>query len=346
MNKIITFGYLYDFRNPPQWRKPWAEFYAELLDFMVWTESAGFGGIWVPEHHGAEDGYLPSPLTMLAAVAARTRTIKLGSAVALAPLYNPVRFAEDCAIIDILSNGRLEMAIAVGYRQRETDAIGVPFNTRGSRTDEFIEIVRRLWAGETVTHESRHFSIRDAKIMPLPLKGNIPLYIGGFSQKALMRAARLGDGYHGKIEGFASYVEKLRECGKDPASARLREHDLNFFVARDPDAAWEELGPYMLYMHETYAQWMSENQADYDLGDNVDVLLKSMTLDEFKASGNVRIMTPKDAIAHIEGMLERAPVEHFMMFVPPGLPLARFREYAELFAHEVMPAFQADRVIS
>ncbi len=338
MSNDITFGYLYDFRNPERWRKPWAELYNELLDFMVWTESVGFSGAWVPEHHDAEDGYLPSPLTMLAAIAARTTTLKIGAAVALAPLYNPVRFAEDCAVIDILSNGRLEMAVAVGYRQRETDAIGVPFKTRGTRTDEFIDIVRKLWAGETVTHESQHFSIRNAHIMPRPVGGTVPLYIGGFSQKALSRAALRGDGYHGKIEGFDSYVEKLREAGKDPASARLREHDLNFFVARDPDAAWEELAPYMLYMHESYSKWMNENEAHYDIGEFA--ILKPMTLEEFKASGKVRIMTPGEAIDFINGMLARAPVEHFMMFVPPGLPLSRFKEYAELFATDVIPAFK------
>lgn len=339
MSNNITFGYLYDFRNPERWHKPWAELYAELLDFMVWTESMGFDGAWVPEHHDADDGYLPSPLTMLAAVAARTKKIKLGAAVALAPLYNPVRFAEDCSVIDIISNGRLEMAVGVGYRQRETDAIGIPFNTRGSRTDEFIDIVRRLWAGETVTHESRHFSIKNAHIMPRPVNGTIPLYVGGFSQRALLRAAQLGDGYHGKIDGFASYVEKLRECGKDPASARLREHDLNFFVARDPEAAWEELGPYMLYMHESYSKWMHENQANYDLSEK-DIMLRPMTLDEFKASDKLRIMTPDAAIDFINGMLAEAPVEHFMMFVPPGLPVSRFKDYAGLFATDVMPAFQ------
>ena len=125
MKTKITFGYLYDFRNPAQWRRPWPDLYAETLEFVAWTESIGFEGAWVPEHHGADDGYLPSPLIALAAIAARTKTIKIGSAVALTPLYHPVRFAEDCALIDILSNGRLEMAVAIGYRRLETDAYGV-----------------------------------------------------------------------------------------------------------------------------------------------------------------------------------------------------------------------------
>ena len=86
VKRKITFGYLYDFRNPAQWQRPWPNLYAETLEFITWTESIGFEGAWVPEHHGSEDGYLPSPLIALAAIAARTKTIKLGSAVALTPL--------------------------------------------------------------------------------------------------------------------------------------------------------------------------------------------------------------------------------------------------------------------
>ena len=338
MSKRLGFGYLCDFRNPAPWRRPWAAFYAEMMDFIVHAENLGFEGIWLPEHHATEDGFLPSPMPVLGAIAARTRRVKIGTAVALAPLHHPVRFAEECALVDILSDGRLEMAIAVGYRRRETQAFGVPFEKRGRRTDAFIEIVRALWAGETVTHESEHFSIRDTAIMPPAPRGHIPLYIGGFSQKALIRAARLGDGYHGKIEGYADYVEKLVACGKDPASAKIRDHDLDFFVARDPDAAWAELGPHMLYNIETYSRWMHEDQADYDI--DMEVMIKPMTLDELRASGRVKILTPAQAIDHFEGMLARCPaLEHFMMFVPAGMSPKRFAAYAELFAEEVMPAF-------
>ena len=156
MKQKLTFGYLYDFRNPQQWHQPWADLYAQTLELITWTESIGFEGAWVPEHHGAQDGYAPSPLVALAAIAARTKTIRLGSAIALAPLYHPVRFAEECAVLDILSNGRLEMALAVGYRRREAEAYGVDFSSRGRRTDEFLEIVTRLWAGETFSYQGKH----------------------------------------------------------------------------------------------------------------------------------------------------------------------------------------------
>jgi alkanesulfonate monooxygenase SsuD/methylene tetrahydromethanopterin reductase-like flavin-dependent oxidoreductase (luciferase family) len=170
----LTFGYLYDFRNPAQWHRPWSNLYAETLDFIAWTESVGFGGAWVPEHHAADDGYVTSPLVVLAAIAMRTKSIKLGSGIALAPLYHPVRFAEECTALDILSNGRLEMSVAIGYRRREAEAYGVDFSSRGRRTDEFLQIVRRLWSGETFSFEGKHFSLKNANIVPTPPRGHIP----------------------------------------------------------------------------------------------------------------------------------------------------------------------------
>lgn len=338
MKQKLTFGYLYDFRNPRQWLRPWADLYAETLEFITWTESVGFTGAWVPEHHGAADGYVPSPLVVLAAIAARTSTIKLGSAIALAPLYHPVRFAEECAVLDILSNGRLEMALAVGYRRGEAEAFGVEFATRGRRTDEFLEIVKRLWAGETVTREGKCFTLRNASIVPTPPGGHVPLYIGGFTDKAVERAAALGDGYFGNLEVCDLYLEKLRACGKDPATARIRLQGLFVLVAKDPEKALHELAPYFHHVNNTYGQWLNEDRAATGMTDQT--LLKPMTLNEFKASGILNILTPAEAIDRFNSIRSRAPVEHFIMMVPPGLPRSRFVEYAETFAKEVIPAFQ------
>lgn len=338
MKSELTFGYLYDFRNPAQWHRPWAELYAETLDFIAWTESVGFSGAWVPEHHGAEDGYMPSPLVMLGAIAARSRTLKLGSAIALAPLYHPVRFAEDCAVLDILSNGRLEMAVAVGYRRSEAQAFGVDFSARGRRTDEFLEIVRRLWAGESVSFEGRHFVLKNAAITPTPPRGHIPLYIGGFTDKALERTAQYGDGYFGNIEICDLYFDKLRALGRDPASARIRIQGLFVLVARDPEQAMDELAPYFHHVNDSYGRWLQENRADTGFGEGA--VLKPMTLEEFKASGILRILTPEQAIEMFREMLAKAPVEHFMMMVPPGIPRAKFLKYAEVFARDVIPAFR------
>jgi probable F420-dependent oxidoreductase len=333
MSVKLSFGYLYDFRNPPQWRRPWEALYAETLDVIAATEAMGFQGAWLPEHHLADDGYLPSPLTVLAAVAARTKSMRIGTGVALAPLYNPVRFAEDAALVDILSSGRLDLGLAIGYRKRETAAFGVDFTRRGARFDEFLQIVTRLWTGETVDFEGKHFQIRGAALSPPAPRGRIPLYIGGFAEKAMERVARYGQGYIGSPDVCGLYVEKLREQGKDPASARIRVTGLTTVVARDPEAAMEELAPHFLHVNNAYSVFFAEDQALGMAG------MKCKTLEEYKACGELQILTPDAAIAFFKDMQARMPIEHFMMAMPPGLPAERFLDYARLFAEEVMPAF-------
>jgi alkanesulfonate monooxygenase SsuD/methylene tetrahydromethanopterin reductase-like flavin-dependent oxidoreductase (luciferase family) len=332
MTGKLTFGYLYDFRNPPQWIRRWQDLYAEILDVVSWTEAAGFHGAWVPEHHLAEDGYMPSPLIALAAMAARTKRLKLGSAIALAPLYHPVRFAEDCAVLDILSGGRLEVGLAIGYRRRESAAFGVDFSKRGRIFDEWLQIATRLWAGEEVNFEGQHFVLTGAKLMPPAPRGRIPLYIGSFTDKAMQRVARYGDGFIGSGELCDLYADKLREQGKDQASARVRSTDLFFAVAHDPERAINELAPYYHHVNNSYGEWFNEEKALEGL--------KPMSLEEFKASGILQIMTPAAAIAVLKAKQQRMPLEHVMMMMPPGLPAARFVEYAEVFAREVIPAFR------
>lgn len=335
MSVKLTFGYLYDFRNPEPWRRPWEELYAETLDTIAWTESVGFQGAWVPEHHNAEDGYMPSPLVTLAAIAARTSKMAIGSGVALAPLYHPVRFAEECAVLDTLAKGRLEMALAIGYRRRETEAYGVDFTKRGAQFDEFLEIVKRLWAGETVTFEGRFYTVRNAKLMPPAPRGRVPLYIGGFAEKALARVARYADGYFGNEDVCGMYVDKLKDQGKDPSAARIRIQGLFVTVARDPEAAMEELAPYYHYVNNGYSEWLAEDKA---IGID-DPMLKRMSLDDFKNSKILQIWTPEKAIDKFRAMQSRMPIDHFMMMMPPGLPQDRFKHYAKLFADEVLPAF-------
>lgn len=333
MSGKLTFGYLYDFRNPPQWRRPWDALYAETLDIIAETERLGFQGAWLPEHHLADDGYLPSPLVALAAVAARTRTMRIGTAVALAPLYHPVRFAEDAALLDIVSGGRLDLGLAIGYRRRETAVMGVDFTRRGARFDEFLQIVQALWAGDTLDFEGRHFQIKGARIMPPAPGGGVPLYIGGFADKAIERVARYGRGYIGNAEVCGLYADKLAELGKDTASARVRITGLTTVVAHDPEAAMAELAPHFLHVNNSYGAWFAEDRALGMAG------MKPRTLDEYKASGELQILTPDAAIAMFRDMQARMPLEHFMMMLPPGLPAERFLHYAEIFAKEVIPAF-------
>jgi len=333
----MKFGYLYDFRNPPDWHRPSERLYAETLDVIVETERLGFGGAWLPEHHLAADDYVPSPMVVLAALAARTSTITLGSGIVLAPLYDPVRFAEDCAVLDIISNGRLEMGLAIGYRRREYDAFGLDFTKRGARFDEFLQIIRALWAGETVNFEGKHYTVRNARITPLSSRGQIPLNIGGFVEKAIERAAKYGDGYFGNPEFADIYLRKWQEQGKDPEAAGVLIPGLFTTVARDPEAAMAELAPHFHYMNNAYSVFMREDEA---IGIDGAAIGTDMDLDAFKASGILQIWTPEEAIENFKAMQAKMLLKHYAMSMPPGLSPGRFLYYAEIFANDVIPAFR------
>ena len=332
----LGFGYLYDFRNPQAWHRPPEALFTEVLDVVAETENLGFEGAWVPEHHLAEDGYMCSPLIALGAIAARTSRMRIGSGIALGPLYEPLRFAEDCAVLDSLSGGRLAMGLAIGYRAREYAAHGLDFTKRGARFDEFLHVVRRLWAGETVDFEGRFFTLKGAKVSPLSSRGQIPLYIGGFAPKAMERVAKYGDGYFGNTEIWPVYRQKLEEQGKDPAQARIWIQGLMTVVAKDKAAAREELAPYFCHVNNAYGAWMAEDKA-FGLDEPG---MKPMDVEAFKASGALQVLSPEEAIAHFRRLLETAPVEHFTMMMPPGLPAERFLAYARTFAEEVIPAFR------
>ena len=156
--------------------------------------------------------------------------------------------------------------------------------------------------------------------------------------KALQRIARYGDGYFGNLDVVEQYLDKLRAQGKDPAAARIRIQGLFVVVAQDPERALDELAPYFHHVNNTYGQWLNEDRASTGFGEGA--LLKPMTLEAFKASGILSVLTPAQAIEMLNRMRAKAPVEHFMMMLPPGLPPARFMHYAEVFAREVMPAFR------
>jgi alkanesulfonate monooxygenase SsuD/methylene tetrahydromethanopterin reductase-like flavin-dependent oxidoreductase (luciferase family) len=244
-----------------------------------------------------------------------------------------VRFAEDCAVLDILSGGRLEVGLAIGYRRREAAAFGVDFTKRGRLFDEWLQIVTRLWAGEEVDFQGEHFALTGARVMPPAPRGGIPLYIGSFSDKAMERVARYGDGFIGNGDLCGLYVDKLCAQGKDPASAKVRATELFLVVARDPERAMDELAPYYHHVNNSYGEWFNEDKAAGLEG------LEPMSLDAFKASGLLQILTPEAAVAMLKAKQDRMPLEHVMMMMPAGLPAARFVEYAQVFANEVIPAF-------
>lgn len=328
------FGFVFDMRNPAPWHQPPHYLFASHLDFIAWTESIGFRGVWFAEHHGSSDGYLPSPLVMAAATAARTKTMRIGTCIALAPFYHPVRLAEDAALIDILSGGRFDLALGLGYVQSEADRYGNHFKKRARRTDELLQIVRRLWQGETFDFESEFFQLKGACISPLPVSPAMPIWLGGNSAPAYRRVAKYGDGFLGPAEAFAEYAAAVEELGDPTKKARIcsiGSNDMWHLVSEDPEQTIEDVLDHIVYQTNAYAEWMDNNDATS--------VFKQVTRDQLRPGARAWVMTPDESIDYIRAKMALAPIEAHAMMVPSGYPLGKLALHAQLFADKVMPAF-------
>src|SRR5438132_11695416 len=188
-SRKLRFGLWYEFRNPPQWRQPSDRLYREILDQIAWAENHGFDDVWLSEHHFIEDGYLPSILPAAAAIAARTNRIRIASGVLLMPFHNPIRLAEDVATVDVISGGRFELGVGIGFKREECSVSGVSSKERGARTDQSLELIRRALSGETVTFKSDFFDFQNIKVTQEPIQQPNPLIcLGGVTPAALLRA--------------------------------------------------------------------------------------------------------------------------------------------------------------
>jgi alkanesulfonate monooxygenase SsuD/methylene tetrahydromethanopterin reductase-like flavin-dependent oxidoreductase (luciferase family) len=172
----------------------WSELYADTLAIAVEAERLGFDGVWVSEHHFTDDGYMSAVLPVLAAIAARTERVMLGTNVALAPLYHPLRLAEDAAAVDLVSGGRLLLGLAIGYRDAEFAAFGVAKGERVDRLVECVEVCRKAWTGEPFDHDGPTVTARELTVRPTPA-GPPEIWLGGWVDAAIERAATIADGY-------------------------------------------------------------------------------------------------------------------------------------------------------
>jgi probable F420-dependent oxidoreductase len=219
----------------------------EALAEVERAETLGLDSVWMEEHHGVRGHYWPSPLVVLAGFATRTSRLLLGTDVVVLPFYDPVRAAEDAAMVDVLSGGRLVFGAAIGYRPDEFALYRAPLEKRGARFEEALAVMRALWTEDAVTHPGPHYPLRDARIEPKPVqRPHPPIWIGGWGELMIRRAARLADAWvpgptaHlGKLlDGKARYQAELRAAGRpDPAEWPLTRDT----VIADTDAEALEL---------------------------------------------------------------------------------------------------------
>jgi alkanesulfonate monooxygenase SsuD/methylene tetrahydromethanopterin reductase-like flavin-dependent oxidoreductase (luciferase family) len=226
MQALPRLGLYLDLRNPGGTR-PWPDVYRTSLDRVAEAERRGLGSVWTTEHHGARDGYLPQPLTVCAALAARTTQVRIGTAVLLAPLRHAQHIAEEAAVVDILSSGRLELGLGAGWNENEFAAFGADRTRRFAVLEETAAAVLGLWESAAAT--------------PPPVQTPIPLWIGARGPKGARLAGRLGAGLLWiDRELMDPYTAGLVEGGHAPGSARVCGL-ANVFLADDPERVHAEV---------------------------------------------------------------------------------------------------------
>ncbi len=246
-----------------------------LVEYGVRMEQLGFDSVWVWDHIllGVEPSFpIIDSLTLLTAIAARTRTIQLGTGVLVLPLRNPLIMAKQLSSLDLLSAGRLILGVASGWYKREFDAVGVPFEKRGRIMDDHLEILKRFWTEDRVDGEYGQHNIRGGVMYPKPARQpRPPILIGGYVDRVLKRAALSGDGwltYFYRPESFARSWEKIRsfakEGGKDP-DALLNAAQLPIRIGPSRAAVESEMMEW-LGKEWDYASWSESTKDSAILG--------------------------------------------------------------------------------
>jgi len=305
-----------------------AERVPEMIAQVRAAREAGFASLWFPHH------WLTQPMQMLqitpvmAYVAAHAKGLTIGPNILILPPLNPVHVAEEAATFDVLTGGKYILGVGLGYRQPEFDAFGIPLTERAPRFNEAIRLMRRLWTEERVSHQGRFYTVNDAGLSLKPTRpGGPPLYIAGFADVAVKRAARIGDawlimnnGLGAVVPLMRTYRAALQEYGRTPIEYPIT---VECYVGARHATAHEECREPLEYKYRAYAAW--------GLEDRTSASFEDFARDRFIIGDKVSV---KEEIARYRELLG---VDHFIMRCQwPGLPqervLGSIERLGEIFA--------------
>ena len=289
----------------PSFGAPTSDLYASAIDMCAWAETRGAIVAVLSEHHGAEDGHLPSPLVLAAAIAARTERLPIMLAAVVLPFWDPVRLAEDMSVLDIISKGRVSYAFGIGHRAEEYEQFGVDMRRRGRLADEKLTLLSQLLKGEPVVSDGRRSHVTPACSSP----GGPFIMLAGGSPAAVKRAAKHGLGLvlQTNQPGLKElYESECRAHGHEPGFIQLPTEGAPtaVFVADDMDKAWDELGPYLLHDAVTAAAYRHGDEGVASISRAEDVTALRAT------QGPYRVFTTDEAVDYMRGgqVLPLAPL--------------------------------------
>jgi alkanesulfonate monooxygenase SsuD/methylene tetrahydromethanopterin reductase-like flavin-dependent oxidoreductase (luciferase family) len=322
---MATIGIRFDLRAPAFAGVRLADQYAACLDMCTWAEERGVALCVLSEHHGVEDGYLSSPVTLAAAIAGRTRRMMINIAALLLPLHEPIRLAEQLAVCSLASGGRLSFVAGLGYRHEEFTMAGVDRTKRGRLLDEYVRVLRRAWTGEPFEWQGR-----TVRVTPVPAAPPAIL-IGGSTEKAARRAARLECGFFPAIGDPALariYEDECTRTGFQGGFAMLPSGPGFVHVSADPERDWQRVGPHALYDAQSYAAWQTPDQRS-------SMHVEARTIDDMKRSTAYQVLTPAQTIA-----LAKETGRVILHPLMGGMPASLGWESLRLFEREVLPHVQ------
>jgi alkanesulfonate monooxygenase SsuD/methylene tetrahydromethanopterin reductase-like flavin-dependent oxidoreductase (luciferase family) len=311
---MTAIGLFVDLRRLPDSARNAAEHTAWTIELLTQAEQIGCDAAWFTEHHGFPDGYLPQPLVLAAAVAARTSRMRLGTGIALGPLRHPRHLAEEAALVDVISGGRVEVGIGAGYSPHEFEWFGADLSKRFTTTDAVAIEVRRLLASGEVT--------------PDPVQDPLPIWLGYQGPQGAGRAGRAGVGLLSLDPALLEpYQAGLAEGGFDPALARMGGL-IEIVVADDPAQAAERILPHWLHQQNTYRALRSAGPLDPDKA--------RASLERTGRLGGLRILDVDGAVAALREAIDAVPARHAYTWLSVGdMPPDLVERHVELWCGPV-----------
>jgi alkanesulfonate monooxygenase SsuD/methylene tetrahydromethanopterin reductase-like flavin-dependent oxidoreductase (luciferase family) len=322
----MNFALRFDFRNPSFAGTSMADRYAAALDMAEWADGLGCLNITVSEHHGSADGYLPSPIPMLAAMAARTTNVRFLIAALIVPFHDPLRLAEDTVVLDNLSRGRVDMLVAGGYVHEEFAMFDVPMGERAKRVTEAVTTLKAAFTGEPFEYRGRTVHVTPAPCRP----GGPSVSLGGSSEPAARRAARIADGFMPSVpEVWDFYRDEVQKLGRpDPGPSPIGPNQV-IALATDPEKGWERMAPFFFHENDAYGAWQAQDDVAAPFHSVADS-------DVLRATGQYRVLTPEQLVTE-----QKTSPFPFALLHPlcGGMPIDLAWSSLRLFEQEVLPAF-------
>jgi alkanesulfonate monooxygenase SsuD/methylene tetrahydromethanopterin reductase-like flavin-dependent oxidoreductase (luciferase family) len=324
----LKIGIYLDLRNPAPWHQDWSRLYASTLELCEEAERLGAASIWTSEHHLFNDGYLPQPLTFAAAIAARTVTARIGTAILIAPLRPAIAIAEEAAVVDLVSGGRLDLGLGAGYRVPEFEAYDADMSVRYATTDRRVRELRQIWA--------------DGAVTPPPVQARVPIWMGYNGPRGARRAGRLGEGLLSVDPALlAPYVQGLEDGGHEASCARMAG-SVDAFFTDDPERDWPIVAPRLAYQWDSYRRNMVEG-TDQPVPRPIDP--DHWRSRGFAGTGSFLFGPPEEAANAIRNRLAGMPVDTIYFWASlAGLPTDLAVKHLELIFTRLVPALAVDRI--